>query len=61
MGIFPKEIIDPGAACSHLPPLVLSAMATHVTTVIFKKKLVEDWGQIKQLLQLSEAPAEVCR
>lgn len=60
MGIFPKETVDPGAACSHLPPLVLSATATHVTTVVFKKKLVEDWGQTKQLLQLPEVPAEVC-
>lgn len=47
MGIFPKETVDPGAACSHLPPLVLSTTATHVTTVVFKKKLVEDWGQTK--------------
>lgn len=59
MGIFPKEIIDPGAGCSHLPPLVCLTTAAHVTAVIFKKKLGEDWGQIKQLLQLPEAPAEV--
>ena len=38
MGTLPKETVDPGAACSHLPPLILLAMATHVTTVIFKKK-----------------------
>lgn len=44
MGTLPKETVDPGAACSHLPPLILLAMATHVTTVIFKKKLEENWS-----------------
>lgn len=44
MGALPKETVDPGAACSHLPPLFLSAAATHVMTVRFKKKLEEDWS-----------------
>lgn len=59
MGIWPKETVDPGAACSRLPPRVLSATAT----VIFKEKLVTDrsLGPDQAGAPNPEAPAEVCK
>lgn len=57
-GNFPKETVDPGAVCSHLLPLALSATATHVMTVSLKRNWWRTgaWGQIRQLLQIPEAP-----
>lgn len=63
MGILPKETVDPGAVCSHLPPRVLSVMTTHVMTMIFKQKSMEDQslGPDEAVAPNPEAPAEVCK